>query len=235
MSERKLSSEQVQALFVFCNNHRVYQYDLQIELVDHMAASIETFWETEPEVPFVQALNKTYKSFGINGFSKIKVEKEKALRKKYNRLLWKFVGEYFKLPKIILTTVISMFLFLLLHYTNIQAFLVSSYLILFLPFGLLYYFYLFPKYFQIKVTPGKSFLLINYLKKFDDSFLFMIWVPTNSFPFFNLLKHTNNIWINLIVAVTLTFITIVLYANCFFVPRKVREHFTEQFPQFVKS
>ncbi len=235
MSERKLTPEEIKELFAFCCKHRVYQYDLQIELIDHLASSIENYWIIEPEISFNQALNKTYKSFGENGFSKIKAEKEKALRKKYNRLLWRFVGEYFKLPKIILTIAISLVLFTLLQFSNIQAFLVVSYLILFLPFGLIYYFYLFPKYFQIKVIPGKSFLLINYLKKFDDSFLFMSWIPVNSFPFFNLLKHTNNSWVNLLVAVTLTFVTIVVYASCFFVPQKVREHFTREFPQFVKS
>ena len=37
-----LTDEQIAALFAFCEKHLVRHYDLQVELVDHLANAIET-------------------------------------------------------------------------------------------------------------------------------------------------------------------------------------------------
>ncbi len=36
---RSLTDEQVNQLFVFCRKHYVHHYDVQVELVDHLAKS----------------------------------------------------------------------------------------------------------------------------------------------------------------------------------------------------
>lgn len=233
---KQLNPEEIEKLFLFCRKHYVNQYDLQIELVDHLAASIEANWETEPEVSFAQALNKTYKSFGINGFSKIKEEKEKALRKKYNHLFWVFIVGYFKFPKIMMTLAFTFLLFSLLKLIENDGLFIGIYVLLFLPFGLLYEFYIFPKHFTINLISGKSFLLINYLKSIKSQMLFIFLFSFQSLNFFTIFSHkVPNSWLQLGTAFIMAFYTIVIYAGCFFVPQKVCEHFTEQFPQFVKS
>lgn len=76
-----LSSEQIQQLFQFCEKHCVRYYDVQVELVDHLATAIETEFATNPNTTFDECLQKEYKSFGITGFSKLLSERKKAIEK----------------------------------------------------------------------------------------------------------------------------------------------------------
>ena len=82
---KKLSPRQVEDLFTFCREHYVYHYDLQLELVDHLASGIEQLWDEDPRLTYTEALWKVFGKFGIYGFAKVRKAKEKALRKKYLR------------------------------------------------------------------------------------------------------------------------------------------------------
>ena len=84
----KISEEQIERLYRFTREHFVEHYDLQTELVDHLALMIEDIWQTEPELPFESALQKAFKSFGVFGFTDIVHAKQKYLYKKY--LNWIF-------------------------------------------------------------------------------------------------------------------------------------------------
>jgi hypothetical protein len=67
----KLSESEVQRLFEFATKKFVHWYDLQIEVVDHLASAIETEMQLAPGLSFESALEKVYKSFGIFGFAKL--------------------------------------------------------------------------------------------------------------------------------------------------------------------
>jgi hypothetical protein len=82
----KLTDEQTRELYEFTLRKRVRYYDVQIEIVDHLACAIEDRLDREPTLPFHEALRLEYKKFGIFGFSKIVTEKMKAQEKR-NRLL----------------------------------------------------------------------------------------------------------------------------------------------------
>ena len=47
-------------------------------------------------------------------------------------------------------------------------------------------------------------------------------------------SHFSNI-ASLVFSAIIALYAVLLYGNCFYVPKKIREHFTEQFPQFVIS
>ena len=64
----KLTSQHIDQLYKFTRAHYVEWYDLQTELVDHLANDIENIWEKEPNLSFDQAKNKAFKKFGIFGF-----------------------------------------------------------------------------------------------------------------------------------------------------------------------
>ncbi len=100
---RKISEEQVNQLFTFTRKHFVEYYDLQNELVDHMANAIEEKWKQEPGLSFENALKAEFKKFGIFGFMNVVERRQVALSKKYHKLLWGYFREFFKLPKIMLT------------------------------------------------------------------------------------------------------------------------------------
>lgn len=108
----KLSTEQIEQLYTFTQQHYVEWYDLQSELVDHLANAIETEWQQNPKLTFEEILNAEFKKFGIFGFMDVVEERQKFLHKKYAKLIWRYYKEFFKLPKIILTLAIIYVLFL---------------------------------------------------------------------------------------------------------------------------
>lgn len=100
---KQLTKNQIQELFAFTKAHRIRYYDLQSEVVDHLASAIENKWEENPNLPFQKALDEVYTGFGIYGFGKLEQEKREAIRRKITRSVWTFVKAYLTIPKIGLT------------------------------------------------------------------------------------------------------------------------------------
>ena len=110
-----LSKDQIQKLYKFTQQHYVEWYDLQTELVDHMANDIENIWSQEPNLSFDQARDKSFKKFGVCGFMDVVEQKTKTLQKYYRKLIWKYFITYFKLPKIAITALSILSFYLILH------------------------------------------------------------------------------------------------------------------------
>ncbi len=99
----KLTESQIQDLYAFTRQHFVEHYDLQTELVDHLANDIETQWQKQPKFSFEDAKNKAFKKFGIFGFMDAIEQKSKAMNKRYMRYMWTELKKWFELPQIIST------------------------------------------------------------------------------------------------------------------------------------
>ena len=113
----KLTDYQIQILQSFTKDYFVEHYDLQIELVDHMANDIEEIWKESPKISFEEAKEMSFEKFGgSSGFFKIVEQKKKQLKKKYMRILWSFVKEWFQFPKILLTIVFIFLIYISLQY-----------------------------------------------------------------------------------------------------------------------
>lgn len=110
----KLTKEQIDRLSKFTERKYVEWYDVQVELVDHLANGIEKQWETDKNVSFDEALNTEFKKFGIFGFNDLVEEKTKALNKHYRNNVWIYFKAFFRLPKIIITVFFVWTLFRLL-------------------------------------------------------------------------------------------------------------------------
>lgn len=102
----KLTPQQIQQLYKFTRQHYVEWYDLQTELVDHLANSIEQQWQENPKISFEDALQIEFKKFGVFGFMDIVEKRQIALGKKYNQLVWQHFKSFFTIPKIIGTLAI---------------------------------------------------------------------------------------------------------------------------------
>ncbi|MEO8255617.1 MAG: hypothetical protein ABI554_14655 [Flavobacterium sp.] len=110
----KLTSEQISKLFIFTRQHFVEYFDVQSELVDHLANAIETEWQENPKISFEEALNKEFKKFGVFRFMDVVEQKQKQLRRKYHSIIWLHFKEFFGVPKIVVTalSVFAMYIFL---------------------------------------------------------------------------------------------------------------------------
>lgn len=116
-----LASPQIEALFAFCREYNVTYYDVQVELVDHMASAIEDMITADPKLTFEQAKYKAYKSFGYRGFSRV-VEDRQALAHKANRRrVWKLFLSYFTWPKITQSLLLLTALYCLQFYFGAAA------------------------------------------------------------------------------------------------------------------
>lgn len=119
---KKISPEQTEMLFEFTRKHYVEYYDLQNELTDHLANAIEERWLTEPNLSFNEALHHEFKKFGIFGFMDVVEKRQAALGKKYNKLMWGYVKQFFRLPQVLITITLFVVVFKLISY-NADAFI----------------------------------------------------------------------------------------------------------------
>jgi hypothetical protein len=127
----QLTKNQVQELYNFTKKHYVEWYDLQTELVDHLANDIEIILQQEPNLTFYQARDKAFKKFGIFGFMEVVEQKQNQLTKQYWRLVWKEFKHYITIPKIAFTLSTIYIVYYLLYYIKIhEAFIWSISIIL---------------------------------------------------------------------------------------------------------
>lgn len=107
----KINDNQIEQLYAFTRKHYVVHYDLQTELVDHLAMGIESQWADDPDLSFEDALQREFKKFGVFGFMDVVEKRQAALGKKYRGLMWKHIKEFFSIPKILLVICSTLFLF----------------------------------------------------------------------------------------------------------------------------
>ncbi len=122
----KLSAEQIERLYQFTRQHYVEYYDLQTELVDHLANAIEEQWQKNPKLSFEEALQIEFKKFGVFGFMNVVEQRQSALNKKYNRMVLKELKTFFSVPKVIGTISSVGIVFYLLRYFQESLFVVQT-------------------------------------------------------------------------------------------------------------
>jgi|GEM_PF-1120328 len=115
-----LTDEQVQELYAYCNRKGIFYYDVQVEIVDHMANAIEAKMKTDPSMEFKKALEEVHISFGSFGLKEIVRSKSIYMRKAYKQMRRKLLWSYFTFPKVALT------IMLILLVTTFQQFSVSE-------------------------------------------------------------------------------------------------------------
>jgi hypothetical protein len=98
-----LTNEEIAELYKYCERKKIVYYDIQIEIVDHIASAIEDRLKSNPNLSFKQALEEVHSSFGSFGLKKIVDSKTSAMGRQYGRIRRQLVRSYFTFPKIALT------------------------------------------------------------------------------------------------------------------------------------
>jgi len=102
----KLSEVEINKLFRFTEKKLVHWYDLQIEIVDHLASCIEDEMTADSKLTFDLALEKVYNGFGIFGFAKIVQERQIQLAKMAKNRWWNEFRNLFIWPNALLLVMI---------------------------------------------------------------------------------------------------------------------------------
>lgn len=228
----KLTPEHIDQLYKFTRAHFVEWYDLQTELVDHLANDIENIWEKEPDLSFDQARNKAFKKFGIFGFQDVITDKSKAVNKHYWRVLWRIFKDYFKIPKIILTLMISAIIFsaVSLFEHKITVLIIAFWIIFLFPviFGFKYKSKLNKRF---KKT-GKKWMVDEVIKQSGLLFIVSLQIPIQ------LLKYIPNEPVSLsstelmLISFFLTVFAIFVYILIKLVPPRLEEEMCNLYPEY---
>ncbi|MFV8345516.1 hypothetical protein [Flavobacterium sp. ZB4P13] len=177
----KLTTKQIDQLYFFTRQHYVEYYDLQTELVDHLANAIETEWKQNPKLTFDEVLNKEFRKFGVFGFMDVVENRQAVLRKKYNRLVFQHFKTFFKAPRILLTIVMIFLLFKILKTSIYNDYIFIAICIIY--FGFIFHeFYKNKKIKKIqKETNQKKWLfeeIINQYGSFSGALTFPFYIFT---------------------------------------------------------
>ena len=228
----KITNQHIQDLYKFTRQHYVKFYDVQTELVDHLANDTEALWQEKPGLTFEEARDISFKKFGVFGFSTIVSKRQQAMGKKYNKILWGFVKEWFRLPKIILTILIFSSLYILFKIK--QPYTILWVLLL---FGV----YTFWKGMRLRKIQKKRFK--NTKKQWMlESIIFNtassvgIMLPINFFNMINL-SHLNKskdptIFSIVFLAFFLTIMFISIYLSMEVIPKKAEKLLEETYPEY---
>jgi hypothetical protein len=81
-----LQKDQIESLFEFIQSHGIHYYDVQVELVDHLASQIEAYMDANPALSFQAALDEAYTWFGQKGFKFIEDHRAEAVYVRYENL-----------------------------------------------------------------------------------------------------------------------------------------------------
>ncbi len=185
-----LDKEQIDTLFDFCRKHFVHHYDVQVELVDHLANAIEEKMALDKNVSFETALDKVYAGFGVFGFAGVVSAKSVSLEKQYRKLKWKLFLSYFTLPKAAFTVCIFLVLSLPVNFLSGKA--LSIFLIALI--GLLFIWELYVSIKSIrKVRKQTRKLLMTYAGPQQVWFLSFALGQFIGFDFFNVLDGTKGV------------------------------------------
>jgi hypothetical protein len=222
---RKISTEEYEQLFAFIKKHYVEYYDLQCELADHLANAIEEQWQNNPNLSFDDALQQEFKKFGIFGFMGVVESRQAALSKRYNKLLWVYLREFFKLPKILLTLLFGFTVFKILEYSK---FTFMALLLCLMIFSIAKIIVLQRHYSKKVKATGKRWMLEDIIKKGGTPlslYLCYVFLPSDypQEPTFLAMLYAS-------AAFTVSFLY--QYIAFFVIPSKAKQHLLKTYPEY---
>ncbi len=228
----KLTTPQIEDLFKFTRKHFVYHYDVQSELVDHLANDIEEIWNEKPYLSFKDARDTSFKKFGIFGFMDVIEAKQKQMNKRYRSILRRFFREWFTMPKVMTTLAVFLSLFMVLKIQYSEYFLLGAlFLVVILDF--------------IQQTKARK-IQKKKTQKQEKVFLLeaMIGNTRQGVTFFGVLELFNCLnmvkvpfsslsdhWL-LLISFSATALLILFYITAFLIPQKAEELLAETYPEY---
>ena len=228
----KLTQSQITQLYKFTKQHYVEFFDVQTELVDHLANDIEQIWEKHPHLSFEKARDISFKKFGVFGFMDVIEQKQKAMNKKYRKILWRFVKAWFSMPKIAITATIFFFFFTLLQIKYSEYILVGVIAIL-IVFDMVKIFVNKRKNKKKKERKEKIFLLESMIGETRNGFTGFSFISL--FNFLQLIKFNFSSlaihWV-FIISIIATLLCILFYVINYIIPQKAEELLEEIYPEY---
>ncbi len=229
----KITPDQIQELFKFTRAHYVEYYDLQLELVDHLANGIEEQWQEKPALNFEEAKNREFKKFGVFGFEDVIIQRRKAMSKRYRGIIWRHFKDWWSLPKIIatLTFVIGIFTMLkMLPPGELKKGIVSG---IFIGFSLVMLF----RTFQLKKRmegAWRKWMLQDII--YNQGLLVNLFIiPMNLCNLTWTNRFMDNLYFQLVLSLLIVSMGLLLKICGYVIPSKADEILAETYPEYKIS
>lgn len=214
---KTVSKDQIEELYRFTKTHFVEWYDVQTELVDHLANGIEQQWQTNAAITFNDALDVEFEKFGIFGFSDLVAKKEFALNKYYRSLVFIELKQYLRFPNVVFLIFAIYVLNTGLNFLEAKHYLVWSTILIMAGFSS---FHVFKTKKEIKKrckTTGKKWLLDSTVMQLGGfvhlSYLLIHILNLDFFSFFN------SRLVTVIFSICTILYAVVIYISVKIVPR----------------
>ncbi|NAS31655.1 hypothetical protein GTQ40_11780 [Flavobacteriaceae bacterium R38] len=227
----KLNKIQIEILYDFTRQHFVEHYDLQTELVDHLANGIEAQWRDNPQCSFDKALQTEFNKFGVHGFADIIQKKHDSLIKSYLKIVLKFIREWFRLPKFFLTlSLIGLFYWSFTSdFSKIFIIIDFSLICLFFAFGVFYNVYILKR----RKSRGKKIFVLHDIILRGELFAVIIPLFPLSISFFEIDNPSSlSSFSVLLLATFSTFIYLLGFVSIIIIPKKAEELLKETYPEY---
>ena len=224
---RKTHPEEIEQLYEFTRRHYVEYYDVQTELVDHLASAMDANWEMEPGLSFEENLQQEFRKFGVFGFSQVVDKKRRALEKRYFRLIWKELKLQLGNPRslIFVTGMFSAIMALLkLDMELLNLSLVSLYFCL-----LIYLMIKTSRELKRKKKSRQKIYLLEYLILNTGTYFSVSYLPFQLLYYSGF--HYTSFWAQVLISLVFTFLAFVNYICFYVLPKRRGQILKEQYPE----
>ena len=227
---KSLTDNQIDQLYQFVKNRFVEWYDVQTELVDHLANGIEDQWKNSPNLSFDQALSREFKKFGISGFYDLVEHKTKTLNKLYRRQVWFYFKSFFRLPKIILILFSIWALCQVFDFVNGKAKIMQVFVVTIFSLHLLHFITAKINIRIKKKRTRKKWLLDNTLLKLGGMTNFLnigVWI--------HFLFKSDRVWtpfLEIMVSSGIVIYFLVFFISIYIIPQKLKEKISKEHPEY---
>ncbi len=227
---KKVTNEELERLYRFTREHYVVYYDVQTELVDHLANGIERQWQDDPEVSFEQALQKEFRKFGIYGFSDVVEKRERAMEKRYFKLILKKIITVLTRPKV---SVGLLLIFLLSNFFLSLNNGKDAYLtFLFIVFCIVLIIAGRRAVIRRKAKEGKKVFLFETMIENAGGYFSLVWIP---FQFLNFMDASEGGFINWMMSFLIAFYALTSYVCFYRLPKNKEEILKKVYPEMKYS
>lgn len=226
----KLTDSQIQELYTFTRAHFVEHYDLQTELVDHLANDIENIWQENPKTSFEDAKNKAFKKFGIFGFMEPIEQKAKAIRKRYRKYMWQELKKWFEIPQIVVTIGLFLTFYFAFSTNYIEIFSITFYVLIF-AWSIYKSIHLNRQFRRRKEISGKKWMLEEMIYK-QAGGVSLVFLSQLYNVFTVSEKMTGNIYAITALSLAFTALVLINYISFELIPNKAEDLLNETYPEF---
>lgn len=231
---RKVTAEEIEELYRFTRKHYVEYYDVQTELVDHLASAMEENWKDSPEILFEENLNKEFKKFGIFGFSDIVEKKAAAMGKKYTKLMLAEIVNLLKKPVGILSGVLLFWISYFLMDSELGYEILLGGIFILAVIQMIFGFKMQRKLKKKKEQHQRVYLLEEMILNFGGIVIVLI-LPFNLLNAFSAPELAGNEFLKYFLAFLISAVVFIGY-TCFFVlPVKKDKILNQVYPQFFRK